>query len=119
MKRPWTDEDIEEATRMVRGGASIQTVADVQRRSRGNVQAMIHAMLGDIRKRYIWVAYDGDEWIVAAMIAEDLAKALHAGGKTIYTREYRYRNGKMKRRVIEKFERESEEVKCFVRLGTD
>ena len=119
MKRPWTDEDIKEAARMIQGGASIQAVADVQRRSRGNVQAMVHAMLGDIRKRYIWVAYDEDDWIVAAMIAEDLAKVLHTECKTIYTREYRYRKGKMKRKAVVKFKRESEEVKYFVGLGTD
>lgn len=71
-----------------------------------------------MKKRYIWVAYDGDEAIAAATTADDLAAVTKWKINTIYNREYRHRNGMAYTKSVIKYKRDKE-VMSIVGLGAD
>ena len=71
-----------------------------------------------MKKRYIWVAYDGEEVIAAATTVEDLAMVTKWKINTIYNREYRYRNGKTNNKTVIKY-RINKEVMSIAGLGED
>ncbi len=116
MKRPWNDADIESALKMADHGYSYQDIAVRQRRGKSDVQNKIHSILGNRRKRYIWVAYDGEEVLAAATTVEDLAAVTKWRINTIYNREYRYRNGITNAKTVIKYRRDKE-VMSIAGLG--
>jgi hypothetical protein len=118
MKRPWTEKDIESALKMADHGFSYQDIAVRQRRGKSDVQHKIRSILGNRRKRYIWVAYDGEEVIAAATTVEDLAMVTKWKINTIYNREYRYRNGITNTKSVMKY-RIDKEVMSIAGLGKD
>ena len=65
-----------------------------------------------MKKRYIWVAYDGDgdEVIAAATTVDDLALVTKWKINTIYNREYRYRNGITNNKTVIKYRRDKEVI---------
>jgi hypothetical protein len=71
-----------------------------------------------MKKRYIWVAYDGEEVIAAATTVEDLAMVTKWKINTIYNREYRYRNGITSTKSVMKY-RIDKEVISIAGLGQD
>lgn len=71
-----------------------------------------------MKKRYIWVAYDGDEAIAAATTADDLAAVTKWKINTIYNREYRHRNGMAYTKSVIKYKIDKEAM-SIAGLGED
>lgn len=68
-----------------------------------------------MKKRYIWLAYDGDEAIAAATTADDLAAVTKWRINTIYNREYRYRHGMANTKSVMKYRRKKgDDEDCWI-----